>query len=108
MARIFKGPRAKSDLIEIWDYIAEDSETRADAFVAKIHEKFLVLADQPGIGRLRNELGKDIRSFPVGRYVIFYRPLAEGIEVVRVLHGSRDVDALFDENECTLFPNSLP
>ena len=40
MAQIVKSPRAKTDLVEIWDYIAEDSEARADAFVAKIHEKF--------------------------------------------------------------------
>lgn len=99
MAQIFKSPRAKSDLIEIWDYIAEDSEARADDFVAKIHEKFLALAEHPGIGRARDELEKDIRSFPVGRYIIFYRPFAEGIEVVRVLHGFRDLDALFDEDE---------
>ena len=99
MVQIVKSPRAKTDLVEIWDYIAEDSEARADAFVAKIHEKFLVLADRPGIGRLRDELEKDIRSLPVGRYVIFYRPLAEGIEIVRVLHGSRDLGAIFDESD---------
>ncbi|NDY57080.1 type II toxin-antitoxin system RelE/ParE family toxin [Desulfovibrio sulfodismutans] len=99
MPQIFKSPRAKSDLIEIWDYIAEDSEVRADAFVAKIHAKFLALAKRPGVGRVRDELEKDIRSFPVGRYLIFYRPLADGIEVVRVLHASRDVDALFDESD---------
>ena len=99
MVQIVKSPRAQTDLVEIWDYIAEDSEARADAFVAKIHEKFLVLAARSGIGRVRSELEKDIRSFPLGRYIIFYRPLADGIEVVRVLHGSRDLDALFDESE---------
>ncbi len=99
MPQICISPRAKSDLIEIWDYIAEDSEDRADFFVAKIHAKFLTLAERPGVGRARDELEKGIRSFPVGRYIIFYRPLADGIEVVRVLHASRDVDAFFDESD---------
>lgn len=51
------------------------------------------------MGRSRPELGPEIRSFPVGRYVIFYLPLPKGIEVVRVLHGSRDVGAILQEEE---------
>lgn len=99
MPKIFKSLRAKADLIEIWDYIAEDSESRADAFVVKIHEKFLALSERPGIGRAREELGEGIRSFPIGRYIIFYHAVSEGIEVVRVLHASRDLEAIFDESE---------
>jgi len=38
-----------------------------------------------------------MRSFPFGRYVIFYVPLEDGIDVVRVLHSARDIDAVFDE-----------
>ena len=49
----------------------------------------------PKWGRLREELAPRIRSFPVGRYVIFYRAGREGIEVARVLHGSRDIPMLF-------------
>ena len=99
MAQAFISPRAKADLVEIWDYIAEDSEARADAFVSKIHEKFLTLTGRSGIGRARDELGKNIRSLPVGQYIIFYRSLAEGIEVVRVLHGSRDLDTIFSGSD---------
>lgn len=53
MSVIIKRPRALSDLAEIWDYIADDSEARADAFVATIDAKFQTLAKQPGIGRLK-------------------------------------------------------
>lgn len=45
------------------------------------------------MGRLRGELATGLRSFPVGRYVIFYRALSNGIEIVRVLHGARDLSA---------------
>ena len=47
------------------------------------------------MGRARVELGADLRSFPFGRYVIFYAPIDDGIDVVRVLHSARDIDAAF-------------
>jgi toxin ParE1/3/4 len=95
MPVIVKLPRAKSDLVEIWDYIADDSEARADAFIETVDGKLRVLAARPNIGRLRDGLATGLRSFPVGRYVIFYRPIPEGIEIVRVLHGARDLDTVF-------------
>jgi toxin ParE1/3/4 len=91
-------PRALADLAEIWAYIAEGSPERADAFVDLVDSKFQALARRPGLGRRRPELNSDIRSLAVGRYVVFYLPLARGIEVVRVLHGSRDIESIF-ENE---------
>ena len=51
------------------------------------------------MGRARDELAPDVRSFPFGRYVIFYMPLDDGIDVVRVLHGARDVDAVFNPEQ---------
>jgi len=51
------------------------------------------------MGRLRDELADGLRSFPVGRYVIFYRPIPKGIEIVRVLHGARDLDAIFRSDD---------
>jgi toxin ParE1/3/4 len=53
------------------------------------------LAKQPGIGRMRDELAIGLRSLPIGRYVIFYLSLADGIEIIRVLHGARDIDTIF-------------
>jgi toxin ParE1/3/4 len=91
-------PRALADLAEIWAYIAEDNPDRADVFVDLVDTKFQALARRPGLGRRRPELSSDIRSFAVGRYVVFYLPLSRGIEVVRVLHGSRDIESIF-ENE---------
>ena len=99
MPVVIKRPRAKIDLIEIWDYIADDSEVRADAFIDRIDQKFRTLAQRPLIGRLRDELAVGLRSFPVGRYVIFYRPLSNGVEIVRVLHSARDLNADFFAEE---------
>lgn len=90
-------PRAKADLVEIWEFIADDSDAHADAFIDVITQKFQVLAQQPSIGRRRDELADGLRSFPVGRYVIFYLTVPGGIQIVRVLHGARDVETTFSE-----------
>jgi toxin ParE1/3/4 len=50
------------------------------------------------MGRARDELAPGIRSFPFGRYLIFYLPISGGIDIVRFLHGARDVDRVFGEN----------
>ena len=97
MLNLVVRPRALTDLAEIWAYIAEDSPERADAFADLLTTKFEALARRPGMGRLRPELAEDIRSFTVGRYVIFYFAISRRVEIVRVLHGSRDIEAIFEE-----------
>ena len=86
---------ARQDLDEIWLYIAEDNPSAADGFLDTLYERFVLLAQQPFLGRARLELAPHLRSFPVGNYVIFYRPIDDGVEIARVLRGSRDIDALF-------------
>ena len=96
MPVILKRPRAADDLIEIWDYIADDNVARADAFIDEADAQFRLLLEQPLLGRSREELAPGIRSFPLGRYVIFYEVIADGIAIVRVLHGARDLGPLFE------------
>lgn len=97
MPLILRRPRARDDLAEIWDYIADDSIERADAFIDRIDATLTLLARQPMLGRARGELAPDLRSYPIGRYVIFYEPLAEGVAIVRVLHSARDIEAQFTD-----------
>lgn len=99
MARVTRRPLAAADIFDIWDHIAADSLAAADRWVDKLDEKFQLLSSQPLMGREREELSASLRSFPFGRYMIFYVPIADGIDVVRVLHGARDVDAVFGEGE---------
>ncbi len=97
MSSVSLRPQAEEDLAEIWAYIAEDSPAQADAFISKIDRQFRSLARHPFMGRHRPELLPDLRSFPLERYVIFYFPNKGGIEVVRVLHGARDLQSLLEE-----------
>lgn len=87
--------QADQDLLEIAFYIALDSVEVADRFIDRIHDRLELLAQSPGMGRPRDELAPSLRSFTVGNYVIFYRLSRDGIEVIRVLHGARDIDSIF-------------
>ena len=68
-------PDAHADLDDIWTYIAEDNIAAANRLLDRLHETFAMLSRQPLLGELREELGADYRSFHVGRYVIYYRPM---------------------------------
>jgi toxin ParE1/3/4 len=87
---------ASSDLDDIWHYVATEggSAARSDRFVASLTDRFFALARNPYIGRRRDDLRSDLRSFPVGQYVIFYRIRDEDVVILRVLRGSRDIDSL--------------
>jgi toxin ParE1/3/4 len=87
---------ASSDLEEIWLFIAQDDPDAANRFIRTIVSRFPTLASMPHLGRHREELAARLRSFPVGNYVIFYRPIDGGVEVIRVLHGARDFPPLFE------------
>lgn len=89
--KITRRPRARLDLIEIWSYIADDNEAAADRLLRRIDEALLMLANTPLAGRARPELGPDIRSFPIGNYILFYAVQPNAIDVVRVLSRYRDI-----------------
>ena len=96
MSRVTRRPGAEADILEIWAYIAEDSIVEADRWVDRLDEKLGLWATHPMMGRGRDELSSGIRSLAFGRYVVFFQPMEDGIDVVRVLHGSRDIDSAFE------------
>jgi toxin ParE1/3/4 len=88
-----KTPQAEIDVTSIWTYIAGDSIKAADVLIDRIERTFDMLAETPFAGRARHDLAKGLRSFPVGCYLIFYIPVPDGVEVVRVMSGRQDIDA---------------
>lgn len=87
--------QAEEDLIDIWLYIAPDNPGAADRLLDEIEGKFSLLADQPQLGPARPDIAEECRYFPVGNYLILYRIIPDGIEVVRVVQGSRRLENLF-------------
>jgi len=95
MSKVLKRPQAEEDLLSIWVFIAHDSPNNADQFLDRRDEKFYILADNPLMGRSREELASNLRSFPVESYTIFYSPIEEGIEIIRGLNSSMDIESHF-------------
>ena len=95
MPTLITSPEAEQDLLDIWLYIAEDSPVNADRFLDRLEKKALKLAEFTEIGIDRPELAPDLKSFPVDRYILYYRANTNGIELVHVLHGSRDTNRVF-------------
>ena len=90
-------PTAKRELDQIHDFIGVERKSPAAAanLVREIHEKANLCATQPQMGKSREDLGEGFRIFSLKAYIVVYRPLHDGIEVLRVVDGRRDYPALF-------------
>jgi len=96
MPEVIRTPPANADLMEIWVYLAEDDIGVANSTIQAIGRKCLDCAEMPGIGRRREDLSPGLRSISQGNYLIFYRVAGDDIQIVRVLHGARDLPNQFD------------
>ena len=81
--------------LQIWDYIAGDERTGGGPLYRFTGGHFKLLGDNPYIGRKREELRPHLRSFSVGDYLIFYRVMKPGVVILHVLHGRRNLAAIF-------------
>jgi plasmid stabilization system protein ParE len=85
------------DLNQIWDYLVEDNFEAANRVLAGIEKTFSKLAKSPGIGHFREDLtDKPLKFFLVYSYLIVYRFETKPLEIVRVLHVSRDIETLLN------------
>ncbi len=94
---VVRTPLAAEDLIEIYHYITAHSPRAAETLLYGLDGEFRLLAERPGIGRARPELRPELRSWSHGSYVILYRIVDAGVEIVRVIHGARDLAAVLNE-----------
>lgn len=95
MAKIVRSRLSLSDYEEIWHYIAKDDISAADRLIQTLECHLEILAKMPEMGKSEEDLLPRLRSFPEGNYLIYYVPIENGIELVRVLHGARDIGAKY-------------
>lgn len=89
-------PQARADLLEIWNYIAEDSPQNADRVLELLYAAFTRLADTPGMGHHREDLAdRRHRFWTVYSYVVAYRDQARPLEIIAIVHGARQLEAFF-------------
>lgn len=96
MSRVRLTEPATQDLEEIYDYIALDNIEAAERLKNQIQRRWRAAAENPGIGRKRDEWRPILRSVREGNYLILYHQIEDGIEIVRIVHGARDIEALFE------------
>lgn len=95
--RVIRTEAAKRDLVEIGEYIALNDPDAAERVLAVIEERCARLANNPRMGQACPQLAAGLRQFPAYPYpyVLFFEPLDDGIRLIRVLHGHRDIPAVF-------------
>jgi toxin ParE1/3/4 len=92
--RIVRSPAAEDDLIDIWCTIALDNPRAADRLLDTIADRVMQLTDFPQSGPRRPDIAADARALTVGNYLVLYRLTQASVEILRVVHGVRDVTTL--------------
>ena len=95
MTKLVRSGDAVRDADRIWLYIAERNFDAADRLLRQIDARLRDHADTPGMGTPRDDLAPGLRSFPVDDYIVFYRAIQGGIELLRIIHGGQDLSAQF-------------
>lgn len=95
MARVFFTRRAREDLIDIWSHIAKDDPHAADRVLDRLNEAANRLAEHPEMGAARDDIRPGLRYRVIGSYLLLYRLVDAGVEIVRAVHARRDIFSLF-------------
>lgn len=82
-------PKAKADIESIALYIAEDDPSAAERWIEDAYRHCRRLGEMPGMGAARFDVQPGLRMFPAGKYLILYREVDDGAEIVRIIHGAR-------------------
>jgi len=89
--RLVRSRRARLDLIDIWRFVAEDDPNAADRLLETIDAKCSLLRDHPFLGQAREDIRHGFRYLVIGEYLILYRVMEDCVEIVRIVHGKRDL-----------------
>ena len=86
---------AQEDLDQIFVYWAKRvSAETADRLIDRITERFSLLGEYPRVGRRCANIDPEVRSFPAGKYISYYRSTRRSTEILHVFHGARDQNTL--------------
>jgi toxin ParE1/3/4 len=95
MPHLLRSPQALEDLSDISRHIAQDNPRAALNWLDEMEQLFSALAAYPRMGeQVRTRRFGVVRRFSQGNYVLYFRPLLDGVEILRVVHGARDQNRL--------------
>lgn len=90
-------PEASQDLDVIFDYFARNNVEAGEKFVMAFEKKCEKWLQFPNMGRSYEEIESSLRGIPLDNYIILYRLIDNGVEIVRVVSGYRNLEEIFDE-----------
>jgi toxin ParE1/3/4 len=95
VSRYTLGPGVRDDLQAISRYIAQDNPRAAGRLRKLFFDRIRLLAGNPLMGELREDLAPGVRMMTAGNYVILFRPAPQGIEIVQIVHAARELATIF-------------
>lgn len=95
MAVVLFTRQAREDLIDIWRHVAVDDPQAADRVLDLLDEAASYLAERPQMGAARDDIRPGLRYLISGSYLLLCRITDADVEIVRVVHGRRDLFGLF-------------
>lgn len=101
--RVIRSDLVLIDMEEQSEYIRQHSPRAALRFLSAAEAIFRQLASMPGMGeryKTDNPLFQDLRCFPIPKFpshIVYYKSFPDGIVVIRVLHGARDIDRILGQ-----------
>ncbi|NEO56465.1 MAG: type II toxin-antitoxin system RelE/ParE family toxin [Okeania sp. SIO3B5] len=98
MAKYQFSEDAIKDINEICDYLAKNNPRSASNLFDAIRQKCKLFANFPKMGKSYSQIRPSLRGFLVKDYIIFYYPHDEGIVILRIVSGYRNLDTLFNED----------
>lgn len=96
MGKVERTRRTRVDMLQIWVYVAERNPPAADRVISRLNADIATLGRNSMIGESIDHLAPGLRRFASGNYVILFRPLENGVRLVRVVHASRSITEVLD------------
>ena len=96
MRQVIRSSQSEVDLVAIWRYVAADSSEAATKLLKRIEQRIQLLPRFPYMGESQPQFGANTRRIVEGNYLVFYDVLPDTIHVLRIYHGARKLDQLFD------------
>ncbi|HEY3393797.1 MAG TPA: type II toxin-antitoxin system RelE/ParE family toxin [Lacipirellulaceae bacterium] len=96
MLPIIRSAQSEEDLVAIWRYIAADNPAAATRLLEKIDRLIQALSVHPFLGERQPQFGENTRRIIEGNYLIYYDALPDAVHLLRIFHGARKIERLFD------------
>ena len=97
MSRYVINVLASKDLNDIADYFTENNIEAGERFFVAFNRKCKQLVAFPNSGKSYDSINAELRGISIENYVVFYRLLEDGIEILRVIHGRRNFPTAFED-----------